>query len=63
MSGYYARVLLGLVPGTPFEQELIAAMKLANWSELTQMALGWPDLVSAFLLPQAELERLARTYS
>jgi hypothetical protein len=62
VSAYYARVLLGWAPGTPFEQSLIAAMKIASWSELTQMALGWPDLVSAFLLPQAELERLARQY-
>ncbi len=45
-----ARLVLGWERGTPFEQHLLAALHDASWSELSRLAAGWPDLVSAYLL-------------
>ncbi len=58
-----ARLVLGWEVGTPFEQHLVAAMRLASWPELQALAAGWPGLVGAFLLLQDrpdQLDLLAR---
>ena len=53
-----ARLVLGLERGTPFEQHLLAAMRVATWTDLQHLAAGWPGLVNVFLLYQERPEQV-----